>query len=68
MATFVEANQARLSIKMKLSQYAWYGSSAVAMSPNDGYSVVIHVKNLNNTVRKIVPPVINGVSVKLDLE
>lgn len=67
MVTFSEANQARLAIKMKLSMYAWYSSSAV-VSEKSGYSVVVAVKQLNNTVRKTIPPVVNGVSVKAELE
>lgn len=67
MVTFFEANQARLVIKMKLSLYSWYGSSAVT-SEKDGYSVVVGVKTMNNTVRKTIPQVINGVSIKTELE
>jgi len=67
MVSFSEANQARLIVKMKLSQYAWYVSSSV-VSETDGYSVVVNVKTINNAIRKIVTPVVNGVSVKMDLE
>lgn len=67
MVTFFEANQARLAIKMKLSQYAWYSSSAVA-SEKDGYSVVVGVKTMNNTIRKTIPQVVNGVSIKTEIE
>jgi hypothetical protein len=67
MATFFEANQVRLSLKMKLSQYYWYSSSAVT-TDDDGYSVIVGVKVLDNTVRKIIPPVLNGVSVRTGLE
>lgn len=67
MVTFSEANQARLGIKMKLSQYSWYNSSAV-ISEKDGYAVVVGVSVLNNTVRKTIPPVYNGVSIKTEVE
>ena len=67
MVSFSEANQARLIVKMKLSQYGWYTSSSV-VSESDGYSVVVGVKTINNAIRKIIPPVVNGVSVKMDLE
>ncbi len=67
MAIFFEANQVRLSLKMKLSVYSWYSSSAV-VTQDDGYSVVIGVKVLNNQVRKLVPPVVNGVSIKTEVE
>lgn len=67
MATFFEANQARMSLKMKLSNYAWYNWSVVVSEP-DGYSILINVKKIDNSVRKIVAPVIKGVSTKLEQE
>lgn len=67
MATFSEANQARLALKMKLSMYSWYNSSSV-VSEADGYSVVIGVKRLDNQIRKIITPVLNGVSIKAEIE
>jgi hypothetical protein len=65
-ATFKEANQVRLELKMKLSLYAWY-SSSVVVSDSDGYAIVIVAKKIDNTVRKLVPPVINGVSIRTEL-
>lgn len=67
MPTFSDANQVRLNLKMKLSQYSWYSSSTV-VSSDDGYSVVVGVKRLDNHVRKLIPPVIDGISVKTELE
>lgn len=67
MATFKEANQIRLSLKMKFSQYSWYSASMVA-SETDGYSVVITVSHLDNKVRKLISPVVNDVSIKVELE
>lgn len=67
MSTFGDANQVRLMLKMKLSQYAWYSSSTV-LSNDDGFCVVIGVKQLDNTVRKLIPPVIDGVSVRAEVE
>lgn len=67
MVTFSMANQVRLSLKMKLSQYAWFKSSLV-ISSSDGYSVVIGVKKLDNKVRKLISPVVEGVSVKTEVE
>jgi len=67
MSNFSEANQARLVLKMKLSVYAWYNSSTV-VSEEDGYSVIIGVKHLDNQVRKLIPPVVNGISVKTVVE
>jgi len=67
MVTFSMANQVRLSVKMKLSQYAWYSSSLV-VPESDGYSVIVSVKRLDNQIRKIISPVVNGVSVKTEVE
>lgn len=67
MATFREANQVRVSMKMKLSMYSWYSSSAV-VSEADGFCVVVSVKHLDNKVRKIITPVVDGVSIKAELE
>lgn len=67
MSTFHEANQVRLALKMKLSQHAWYNSSVVLAS-EDGYSILVRVKQVDNKVRKIIPPVIDGVSIKVEGE
>lgn len=67
MSTFREADRARVSLKMKLSQYGWYKSSSV-IAVDDGYGIVIGVSHIDNKVRKIVSPVINGVSVKTEVE
>ena len=67
MAAFKEAHQVRLALKMKLSHYAWYTSSHVS-TDSDGYSVVVESKRIDNGIRKLVPPVIDGVCVKTELE
>lgn len=67
MSTFSEANQVRLLLKMKLCQHSWYSSSTV-LSLDDGFGVVIGVKQLDNAIRKLIPPVIDGVSVKTEIE
>ncbi len=67
MATFREADQVRLALKMKLHFHAWYKSSTV-VPDNDGYSVIVGVKHLDNQVRKIISPVLNGVAIKVDTE
>lgn len=67
MSTFSEANQVRLALKMKLSQYSWYASSMV-FSIDDGFGVVIGVKQIDNKVRKLIAPVINGVAVRTEIE
>lgn len=66
MAMFKDANQVRLQLKMKLSIYSWYANSRV-QTESDGYSIVVGVRQLDNKVRKLVPQVIDGVSVKTEL-
>ena len=65
MASFSEANQIRLSMKMKLSNYAWFDSSGV-FPEEDGFGVLIVVSELNNNIRKLIPPVVDGISIKVD--
>jgi hypothetical protein len=67
MSTFSEANQVRLMLKMKLSMYSWYSSSTV-VSIDDGFGVIVGVKHMDNNIRKLVAPVVDGVSVKTELE
>lgn len=67
MTTFSEANQARLALKMKLSQYSWYSSSTV-VTADDGFTIVVGVKALDNKVRKMIPPVIDGIGVRTEVE
>lgn len=67
MSTFKEAHQARLSLKMKLSSYAWYSGSGVFTDEAD-YMIIVNVKKLDNQVRKLIPPVIDGVSVKTEVD
>lgn len=66
MATFAEANQARLSLKMKLSQYSWYLGSSVEILDDD-YIVVISTNHVNDRIRKLVPIVHNNVSIKTEV-
>lgn len=67
MATFKEANQVRTALKMKLANYAWYKSSTVC-GVSDGWGVAVSVKKMDNKVRKLVPPVVEGISVKTEVE
>lgn len=69
MSTFNEANQARLSLKLKLANYSFYSSSIVASDEaDDGYRIIVNVKRLDDSVRKVIPTTVNGVSVKIELE
>jgi len=67
MVSFSTANQARLILKMKLSQYAWYNSSITIPSSSDGYSVIVMVDKLDNDVRKVIPPIVLNVEIKTEL-
>jgi len=67
MTTFREANQIRAALKMKLSNYHWYNSSCVLFDKDD-YYIVVHVKRLDNQVRKTIPPVYDGVTVKTEVD
>ena len=67
MATFSEANQVRLVLKMRYSQYSWYRASVVA-SIDDDYGVVIGVKHIDNNIRKLIAPFVEGVSIKTEVD
>jgi|HubBroStandDraft_5_1064220.scaffolds.fasta_scaffold11763_5 hypothetical protein len=67
MSTFKEANQVRLKLKMKYSQYAWY-SSSVVISTDDGFGIVMMAHQIDNKIRKLISPVVDGISVKTELE
>ena len=67
MIEFKQANQVRLELKMKLSVHSWYcGSVVVSDAGSGGYSVVIIVKKISDSIRKEVPQVLNNVSVKIE--
>lgn len=65
MLTFIEANQARLALKMKLHVYAWYSSSMVELIKNE-FVITIMVHFKNKSLRKIIPPTFNGFDVKVE--
>lgn len=69
MNTFKEANQAKTSLKMNLSNYGWFKGISVG-SDNNGasYCVIVSVSHIDNRVRKVIPAVFEGVSVKTEVE
>lgn len=67
MATFREANQVRVVLKMKLCNYAWYRASIVS-GVSDGWGIIVTVKHIDNKIRKLIPPVIDSVSIKTEVE
>jgi hypothetical protein len=63
-ASFNAANQARCSIKMKLSNFAWYKSSHIALD-GDEYVVVVSCSvPITDAMRREIPAVLDGVSIK----
>lgn len=62
--TFSEANQAKLSLKMSLSNYAWYNGILVVQDKDD-WCVVVHTSVMNDSIRKVIPIVHNDVVVKV---
>ncbi len=67
MTTFKDANQARVKLKTKVSNYSWYATSGVFLD-NDKYYVGVSVKRLDDTVRNAIPSHIDGVVIKTILE
>jgi hypothetical protein len=67
MPTFLEADQKRVALKMKLANYSWYKSSSI-ISIEDGWGIIVIVEKLDNKVRKMIPPVIDGITVKTEVE
>jgi len=65
MSDYRSANQVRLKLKMKISQYNWYHSSLV-LPDDDGFLVKIFTNKFDSNIRKIVSPIIDGVNVKLE--
>jgi hypothetical protein len=65
MSTFKEANQAKISLKMPLSNYSWFKGMVVA-TDNDGFCVVVNVSKIDNKVKRLVPQVHQAVSVRLN--
>lgn len=66
MSTFKEANQVRLMLKMKLSHYSWYKGCMVGPE-TDGYKVIVHVSHIDDKVRKVISPVVDGINVKAEV-
>lgn len=67
MSSFKDAAQVKTELKMNLSNFAWYKSIAVGQD-DSGYCVVVQVSKIDNSVRKVVPQVVNGIAVKVESE
>jgi len=67
MATFKDANQARVKLKTKLANYSWYSTSGVFLD-DDRYYVGVVVKRWDDSVKSIVPSNLDGVVIKTLLE
>ena len=66
MRTFRDANRARTSLKMMLSQYSWYNGSSVNNIDAE-YTIIVNVTSINNYIRKIIPNVYQNTPVKTEL-
>jgi len=67
MVSFREANQARTSLKIPLSYYAWCKGLSIE-SENGHYYIVVATTHLDNAVKSAVPPFHKGVSVRIEAE
>ena len=64
MTTFKEANQIRVKLKMKLSDYSWYSSSSILSSSED-YYIAVFVKKINEDIKNIIPKNIKNLPIKI---
>lgn len=64
MTTFKEANQIRVKLKMKLSDYCWYSSSSVLTTSDDCY-IAVFVKKIDDNVKNTIPKYVKDVAVKI---
>ena len=66
MATFFQANQVRLAIKMMLSKYAWFAGTLVVPTKED-FLVLVQVHKIDDGIRKVIPVVKDGIEIKTDI-
>jgi hypothetical protein len=64
MTTFKEANQIRVKLKMKLSDYSWYSSSSVLTTADDCY-IAVFVKRVDDMVKNTIPKYVKDIPVKI---
>ena len=67
MTTFKQANQVRIKLKNKVANYSWYSTSGVFLE-GDQYYVTVNVKRLDDSVKGVIPPKLDGVSIKVILD
>lgn len=65
MTSFSEANQAKLKLKMTLSNHYWYDSITMT-TDNDDWCILVSVNKLDSSVKKLIPNVLNGIAIKID--
>lgn len=63
---FFAANQARLSLKMKLIDFSWFKESFLSQSP-EGYYIIVKVSDITHHVSKHVPTVWKSTYVRLEI-
>ena len=65
MVSFREANQARTSLKIPLSYYAWFKSLSVD-SEDGRWHITVLTTHVDNAVKSAVPTFHKGVSVRIE--
>jgi len=68
MATFVDANRIKNSLKMSLSQKSWFRCLGVEPKENEGFCVIVYASVINDIVKKFVPHYINNVDIILEIK
>jgi len=69
MTTFFDANQARLKLKMILSNYCWYKGSCIIMDKDENnFVILINVSDMSDNIFKIIPKLFDGFKTKIGLE
>jgi hypothetical protein len=58
--SFTELNQARLSLKMFLSNYAWFNGTLIA----DG-RLIVYINSSNPKIKEIIPSVYKNAQVHI---
>lgn len=67
MVSFREANQARTSLKIPLSYYAWCKGLSVEQE-NGHFYITVLTTHIDGAVKAAVPPFHKGVSVRVESE
>jgi len=64
MPSFNEANRVKNSLKMALSNYAWYNGISVEVDSGN-YIVVVNVANSYLSSLSLIPPFKDGINIQV---